>query len=358
MRIKASPEDFVVEEIPAYEPCGEGEHLYIRFTKRGLTTDEAVQRIARAIGANARETGVAGLKDRVGITTQQASFFLPVKNRAPEADAALLQLQLDGITITSAKRHGNKLKTGHLRGNRFKLLLRDIGAEEMPALTAALEQIGREGAPNAFGEQRFGRGGTNGAQARAWLSGENDGPRDGRQRRFLVSALQSEAFNHVLARRVADGSWNKCLKGDVLQKQDSGGLFTCEDVAVDLPRVERGEVSATGPMFGPKMRAAEGEALAIEEEARAVCIGDIDWSRARGLGDGTRRSLRVIVSDLLFLTEEPGSLRVEFVLPRGSYATTVISAANALVDPGRHSHQDAEAETDAAHILDTNEGPA
>ncbi|MEO8876911.1 MAG: tRNA pseudouridine(13) synthase TruD, partial [Polyangiaceae bacterium] len=259
MRIKAAPEDFVVEEIPAYEPCGEGEHLYIRFTKRELNTDEAVQKIARAIGANARESGVAGLKDRVGVTTQQASFFLPIKNRAPDADAAILQLQLDGIALHSVKRHGNKLKTGHLRGNRFALVIRDVAESEMPALANALTQIGKEGAPNFYGEQRFGRGGTNGQQARDWLSGKTEGPRDGRQKRFLVSALQSEAFNHVLARRVADGTWNKCLLGDVLQKQDSGGIFVCESVETDLPRVERGEVSATGPMFGPQMRAAEGE---------------------------------------------------------------------------------------------------
>jgi tRNA pseudouridine13 synthase len=337
MRIKASPEDFVVEEIPAYEPCGTGEHLYVRFTKRGLTTDEAVRSIARAIGANVREAGVAGLKDRVGITTQTVSFFLPVKNRPSDADAAVLQLQLDRITMLSAVRHGNKLKTGHLRGNRFTLILRDIPNEEMPKLTAALERIGKDGAPNAFGEQRFGRDGDNAAQARAWLRGENDGPRDGRQRRFLFSALQSAAFNHVLARRVADGTWNRCLVGDVLQKNDSGGIFLCEDLATDLPRVERGEVSATGPMFGPKMREAQGEPAMIEQAAKDECFGDIDWSRAHGLGDGTRRSLRVILGDLRFLTEEAGSLRVEFVLPKGSYATTVISAANALINEGRET---------------------
>jgi tRNA pseudouridine13 synthase len=337
MRIKASPEDFIVEEIPAYEPCGTGEHLYVRFTKRGLTTDEAVRTIARAIGANVREAGVAGLKDRVGITTQTVSFFLPVKNRPSEADAAVLQLQLDRITILSAVRHGNKLKTGHLRGNRFTVILRDIPEDEMPKLTAALERIGKDGAPNAFGEQRFGRDGDNAAQARAWLRGENEGPRDGRQRRFLFSALQSAAFNQVLAKRVADGTWNRCLIGDVLQKNDSGGIFLCEDLATDLPRVLRGEVSATGPMFGPKMRDPQGEPLMIEQAAKDVCFGDIDWSRAHGLGDGTRRSLRVIVGDLRFLTEEPGSLRVEFVLPKGSYATTVISAANALINEGRES---------------------
>jgi tRNA pseudouridine13 synthase len=236
----------------------------------------------------------------------------------------------------SAARHGNKLKTGHLRGNRFTVILRDIAEEEMPKLTTALERIGKDGAPNAFGEQRFGRDGDNATQARAWLRGENDGPRDGRQRRFLFSALQSAAFNHVLAKRVADGTWNRCLVGDVLQKNDSGGIFVCEDLTTDLPRVERGEVSATGPMFGPKMRDPEGEPLMIEHEAKDVYFGEIDWSRAHGLGDGTRRSLRVIVADLRFLTEEPGSLRVEFVLPKGSYATTVISAANALINEGLH----------------------
>lgn len=326
MRIKTAPEDFVVDEIPAYEPCGEGEHLYVRFAKRELNTDEAVRAIAKALGANPRETGVAGLKDRVGITTQTASFFLPKKLHA-DAEAKASALALPGITIVSAVRHGNKLRTGHLRGNRFDIVLRELSEEERSELSASFDRIAKDGAPNAYGEQRFGKDAQNAANARAWLRGEGAAPKDPRQRRFLFSALQSEAFNHVLARRVADGTWNKCIPGDVLQKADSGGLFICHDVATEMPRVLSGEVSPTGPMFGPKMREAEAEALALEEESKRAVIGEIDWSLARGLGDGTRRALRLWVSDLRTFMEQDGSLRVQFVLPKGAYATTVISAA-------------------------------
>lgn len=326
MQIKALPEDFVVEEIPAYEPCGEGEHLFVRFTKRGLNTDEAVRTIAKALKANPRDAGVAGLKDRVGVTTQTVSFFLP-KKLHPDADATALQLQLDGITVLAAARHGNKIKTGHLHGNRFDVLVRDVASEEMNALQESLEAIKTEGVPNAYGEQRFGRDKDNASQARAWLRGEGAAPKDPRARRFLFSALQSEAFNHVLARREKEGTWNRCLRGDLLQKADSGGLFLCEDVEKESPRCVSGEVSPTGPMFGPKMRETEADARVIEDESKREIIGDIDWSLARGLGDGTRRALRLWVSDLRFFTEEVGFLRVQFVLPKGAYATTVISRA-------------------------------
>lgn len=333
MQIKALPEDFIVDEIPAYEPSGEGEHLYVRFTKKGLNTDEAVRAIAKALKANPRDAGVAGLKDRIGVTTQTVSFFLPKKIH-PDADAAARQLQLDGITVLSASRHGNKIKTGHLRGNRFDVLVRDVADSEMTPLQDSLERIRVDGVPNAYGEQRFGRDRDNASQARAWLKGQGAAPKDPRARRFLFSALQSEAFNHVLARRVKEGTWNRCIAGDLLQKADSGGLFLCEDVATETPRCVSGEVSPTGPMFGPKMRETEGDARVIEEESKRECIGDIDWSLARGLGDGTRRPLRLWVSDLRFFTEQAGSLRVVFVLPKGAYATTVISSAISAAIPG------------------------
>lgn len=326
MRIKASPDDFLVEEIPAYEPSGEGEHVYVRFTKRGLNTDEAVRALCKGAGANPREAGVAGLKDKIGVTTQTISLFLPIRQH-PDAEAKIRALELPNMTVNDVKRHGNKLKTGHLHGNRFTVFIRDVSAEALPQLEERLTRIGQEGIPNYFGTQRFGRGGQNPEQARAWLAGKTEGPRDPKMKRFLFSALQSEGFNFVLKRRVERGTWNRALVGDVLQKVESGGLFTCADPAVDQTRIDVGEVSPTGPLFGPKMRAAEGEVLVLEDEARAACMGEIDWSLAKNLGDGTRRSLRVLVGALRFFTEDAGSLRVEFVLPKGAYATAVISAA-------------------------------
>src|SRR5437773_2514874 len=121
MRIKDRPDDFVVEEIPSYEPCGTGDHLYVRFTKRALTTPAAIAAISRALGVRTHDVGVAGLKDKVGVTTQTIS--LPW---SAGLDGRACALTIDGITVHEARRHTNKLKTGHLRGNRFNIRICDV----------------------------------------------------------------------------------------------------------------------------------------------------------------------------------------------------------------------------------------
>jgi tRNA pseudouridine13 synthase len=336
--IKSVPEDFVVEELPLYLPSGEGDHLYVRFTKRNLPTDIAVRMMARALGVDARDVGVAGLKDKVGVTTQTISIPL---GRDPAAlESRVSALALEGITIHEAKRHTNKLRTGHLAGNAFTIVVRDLDPTQVDDVARTLERIGREGAPNAFGTQRFGRDQDNAQRARAWLRGEWAGPRDGRQRRFLFSSLQSAIFNDVLRRRVEDGTWLTPLDGDVLQKEDSGGLFLCADVQADRERAARGEVSPTGPMVGVKMRAPTGAPLALETAVTTEWLGEgFDLARVRQLGEGTRRPLRTIVRDLRIEIIAPASanegtgreqrpsVRVYFVLPKGTYATTVLTTA-------------------------------
>jgi tRNA pseudouridine13 synthase len=213
-RIKAAPEDFVVEEIPAYAPSGEGEHLYVRFTKRNLTTDIAVRAIANALKANGRDVGVAGMKDKIAVTTQTIS--LPIPRSDPDFEARAAALDLPGITIHEARRHGNKLKTGHLVGNRFDIRVRGIARAELEGALAGLARIAREGLPNAYGAQRFGRAGDNADRARRWLTGKDAGPRDPRMKRLWWSSLQSAAFNAVLQARVEDGTWTRPLLGDLL----------------------------------------------------------------------------------------------------------------------------------------------
>jgi len=327
-RIKLFPEDFIVEEIPLYEPCGTGEHLYIRFTKREMTTDAAVDVIARAVGVRARDVGVAGMKDRMAITTQTIS--VPY---APERDARAMALVHERINVLETRRHTNKLRTGHLRANQFSVRIREVG--DVDAAIEAFERIGREGVPNAFGAQRFGREGDNAERTRAWLTGKAPAPRDPRLKRLLFSALQSAVYNEVLERRVRNGTWNTCLAGDLAKRHDSGGLFLCTDVQEDRARAERGEISATGPLPGAKMREPEGEPRELEQQVVREFLGDdIDLTKLVPLGEGTRRPLRLWVSDLRLERglsdngrEEEDSIRVYFVLPKGAYATTVISAA-------------------------------
>jgi tRNA pseudouridine13 synthase len=339
--IKASPEDFVVEEVPLYAPSGEGDHLYVRFTKRALTTDAAVRSIARALGVDVRNVGVPGLKDKVAITTQTIS--VPAPRGDTSFDDRARALALDGITIHEAKRHGNKLRTGHLAANKFTLVVRDVDSERVDEAVLALKKVGREGAPNAFGAQRFGRAGDNAERAKAWLSGKEPAPRDPRARRFLWSALQSAIFNDVLRRRVEDGTWLTPLDGDLLQKHDSGGLFLCTDVQADCERASRGEVSPTGPIPGAKMREPAGAPLALESETIRAWLGEsFDFAPTKVLGEGARRPLRVLVQDLdvaILEREQRSSVRVYFVLPKGAYATTVIAAAFAST-PGDEADAD------------------
>jgi tRNA pseudouridine13 synthase len=324
-RIKTVPEDFVVEEIPAYEPSGAGEHLYVRFTKRGLTTDEAVRAICAAVGADARAAGVAGMKDKHAVTTQTISIHTP-KN--PEA------VDVAGVTVHAMSRHGNKIKPGHLIGNRFRLLLRGVARERAGEVVASLERAGREGVPNAFGAQRFGARGDNVERARAWLAGKERGPRDPKARRFMFSSMQSAAFNALLEKRVDDGTWATPLEGDLVKQRTHGGLFLCTDVQTDRERAARGEVSPTGPIPGVKMRAPEGVPRALEEAAIERVFGaGFDFAATRALGEGTRRALRLWVDDLeagvdpAGAEEQDASVRVYFVLPKGAYATTVLASA-------------------------------
>jgi tRNA pseudouridine13 synthase len=346
--IRRSPEDFVVEELPAYPASGKGEHLFITFRKRGLTTPDAVRALARELGVDPRFAGWAGMKDRHAVTTQTVSFSLPM---ARDAAAAAAKIAVPGLSVLAAQRHDNKLKPGHLIGNRFTLVLRGIDRARLAAARAILEEAGRVGVPNAFGPQRFGRDGDNPARALAWLAGKERGPRDKRDQRMLFSALQSLLFNEVLARRVAEGTWSTVLAGDVAKKHDSGGLF---DVPLEGPelddaraRAEAGAISATGPMYGAKMRWPAGEPLAAERAVLdASALDDALLEARKSLGEGTRRALRLEVHEMAVTEESAGaagtnlasqdpagaSIVVRFVLPKGGYATTVLGRAFRLRD--------------------------
>ncbi|WP_437604528.1 tRNA pseudouridine(13) synthase TruD [Sorangium sp. So ce834] len=348
--LRSSPADFVVEELPAYAPSGRGEHVFVTFRKTGRTTPDAVRAIALALGADPGSAGFAGMKDRHAITTQTASVQLPLaRDPAPLLERA----ELPGIEILSIARHDHKLKPGHLVGNRFRITLRGIAPAALPLAERRLADMGRAGVPNAFGPQRFGRNGDNPERALAWIAGRERGPRDRREQRLLFSALQSLWFNEVLARREADGTWSTVLPGDLAKKRDTGGLFL---VPLEGPEVADAEaraaalsISATGPMFGRKMRWPEGAPGALEREVLTAAIGDPRKLDAFAhAGEGTRRPLRLEVDGLAVSAAEeaasagapePAGARgagqgivVSFVLPKGGYATTVLGRVFRLVD--------------------------
>ncbi|HET8724710.1 MAG TPA: tRNA pseudouridine(13) synthase TruD [Anaeromyxobacteraceae bacterium] len=317
--LKASPEDFRVEEIPAYLPAGAGPHLWLLVEKRGRTTRDVVREAARLLGVAERDAGAAGLKDRQAVTVQWLSF--PVA-RDPDPAA----IAGEGWRVLQASRHGNKLRTGHSRGNRFSLVVRGGDVGRAGAVAAALAA---RGLPNYFGSQRFGAAGRNAALGRAILKGGDDpearrAARDRFLRRLVLSAWQSELFNRWLAERLRDGLLARALRGDAMRKLDSGGIFTCEDPDADQPRVDRFEISPAGPMFGHALRPAGGEPG--EREARILLADGVtpaDLARGGGETEGTRRAARIPVAVALEGLE--AGYRATFELPRGSYATVVMA---------------------------------
>jgi len=375
---KESAEDFEVTEIPLYPPCGSGEHTYLLVEKTGLTTLEMLRRLARASGVPEREIGYAGMKDARGITRQTVS----VPRVSPEQ---LLGLKIPGMRLLSAERHNNKLRLGHLSGNSFRIRLRHVADGALQHATAGLDILRERGVPNYFGAQRYGSQGNSAAIGRALLLGDFEGAiraligtpeavrderwqkgiaafRDGdlstalellpgscRTEREIVrtllrrpgewdrgvktihprlislylSACQSELFDLVVAARMPD--IDGILAGDIACKHANGACFRVDDLQEGRQRAASFEISATGPMFGRKMLLPDGAVADLE--ARVLDAAGLSLESFNRDGqfrtDGERRPLRVpLQSPIAWLEGE--ELLLEFALPKGAYATSVL----------------------------------
>jgi len=376
--IKESPDDFIVSEIPAYQPSGSGEHLYLTIEKRGISTLEAIRRIAGRLKLSDRDVGYAGMKDAVGVTRQTISL----QGTKPEE---ALSLQLDGITVCSAIRHTNKLKPGHLKGNRFQITIRGVAGTAEASAAAILGVLQRRGVPNYFGYQRYGAQGNSHLIGAAMLRrdwqkavdcviGEPDAVRDAewrssisaylqgdlaealrymphhcrterevlqrlaarqdawekafsaihpRLKKLYLSAFQSHLFDKVVEQRLA--TLDRVMEGDLAWKHSNGACFLVESVGADAPRAECFEISASGPMFGSRMKQPAGTVLALEQrilEEEGVSSSAFDLGSGLRM-EGERRPLRVPLGDVA-CRAEGDTLKLEFTLPRGSYATSVL----------------------------------
>lgn len=379
--IKQHDEDFLVEEIPLYEACGDGTHTYFFIEKQGQTTLAAIQRIARALGRNPRDIGYAGLKDAHGITRQ----WLSIEHMDPRRVASL---ELGRIRVLSTTRHGNKIKLGHLAGNRFDIRIRDAIPSSLEPANSIVDVLARRGVPNYFGPQRFGARGDNASVGRAALLDDYDeaialilgrpGPADhgdvrkARElfdsgdweasavawpgafqeqrricramaesrgdartawravhhtlRKLYVSAVQSDLFNRVLSRRIT--GIDRLEPGDIAWKHRNGACFRVEDTEEEQPRCDAFEISPTGPLFGRRMTDAGG--TPGEVEAAALADSGLDKDRLRTKDgtklDGARRPLRVPLVDPYVDTgkDDHGAfIRLIFILAPGAYATNV-----------------------------------
>ncbi len=315
-RIKAHDDDFEVEEVPAYQPSGAGDFLYLWVEKRGMGAEFFARQVARRLDVPPGEVGTAGLKDRHAVTRQWVS--VPAC-----CEANLARLEGDGIRVLRTSRHGNKLKPGHLHGNRFRVLVRDVAADAGQRLPALLERIRRQGVPNFYGAQRFGHDGETFRIGMDLLTGQ---PRrvNAFLRKFALSAVQSALFNRYVACRMGDGLLQRVLPGDALAKWPFGGMFVAEDLQREQARLEAREVIPAGPMFGKKLFAVRDEAA--RREAAVLDEAGLTAESFRGFGKllaGTRRWAYVWVDDLA-AQFEPEGVRLSFTLPAGSYATVLL----------------------------------
>ncbi|HEV2293273.1 MAG TPA: tRNA pseudouridine(13) synthase TruD [Tepidisphaeraceae bacterium] len=346
--IKNRAEDFFVQEIPLYEPSGTGEHVYCEIQKVNLTTFEAVNRIAACLRVSPRDIGFSGLKDAKAVSRQVLSIV-------GTTEQAVMDLRVPDVTINWAVRHDNKLRLGHLAGNRFAIKIRDINPTDVVRLQPVLDEIQKRGMPNYFGEQRFGRRNDNDRLGAALIRGDNkqvlhlllgspdpaiddeetvearrafdagDFPkamrlfprRSGMERRILarfakerrpgaavrmidekirrlwVSALQSKMFNEVLSRRI--GTLDRLMDGDLAYKHENGACFRVEHAAVEQSRADGFEISPTGPLVGYRMTMPGGEPARIEQEVLAASALTPEAFRQAGKHKvkGARRPLRV-----------------------------------------------------------------
>ncbi len=376
------PEDFFVEELPQYEPADDGTHLYFQIEKRGLTTHNAVRRIARALNRTPREIGYAGLKDARAVTRQVLSLEHIEAQRVAE-------LELDGIRVLWTRYHRNKLKLQHLRGNRFRIKVRDAHLDATTRACAIGDWLESHGAPNYFGVQRFGATADNAEVGQAALAGDFEsavrrvigiaGPGQGPEvtrarelfaaghysqatplwprayrehvaicrvlerradfrrawraidmniRRLHISALQSQLFNAVLLKRL--DTIDTVQVGDLAWKHANGACFTVENTAAEQPRCAALEISPSGPLFGRRMTAATGEPGRLEAEVLDAARITPRQFAGRDVMNlpGARRPLRIPVKHFTCnagADDHGAYVELGFELPPGSYATVVLN---------------------------------
>jgi len=324
-RLRAEPGDFRVDEIAATEPEGEGEHVWLQVRKTGLDTETVAEWLAGVAGVARPAVGYAGRKDRHAVTTQWFSVQLPGRNEPNwSADPPA------GIEVLVSRRHGRKLKTGHLRGNAFRLRLRDVRGDRSAA-EALLERMRQRGLPDYFGEQRFGH--ANLERARAWFAGRLR-PRNRNQRSLYLSAARAAIFNAVLRRRIEDDSWDRLLPGDVANLDGSGSVFPVAALDEALrARCEQLDLHPTGPLWG-RGDPGTGGAVRGVEAGVAATLGDLSGGLERAQMKPARRPLRMRPRRMAWSWEADRTLVLEVELGPGEYATGVVAGVALISTSG------------------------
>jgi tRNA pseudouridine13 synthase len=239
-------------------------------------------------------------------------------------------------------RHNNKIRVGHLKGNRFNIRLKKVLGVQKDKLDSVLHWIKENGVPNYFGNQRFGTDGNNWEDGKKLIEGTLK-IRDRKTKEFLMGAYQSYLFNQWLSKRMelnhllekfseaeteqvlnlpqgslkstkSQPNFFKLLEGDVMMHYPYGRLFTVEDLEEEAKRFKAKDIAPAGLLPGKKTKRAQGIAGLIE----APFAEDINLN-------GARRYAWIQVTEIKNkYVEEKAHYELGFVLPKGCYATNVL----------------------------------
>jgi tRNA pseudouridine13 synthase len=318
--LRQTPESFYVEEILGFEPSGEGEHVFLFIEKIGINTQQVAERLAKLTKIPVKNISYAGMKDRHAVSRQWFSVHLPGKS---EPDWQLLNN--DELTVLSTSRHLKKLRRGVHQGNRFVIVITSLDAEDTDLASTELAErlslIIKHGVPNYFGEQRFGHNGNNLVKVRQWFAGQFTPKRY--QRGIYLSAARSYLFNQLLARRVELQSWNSLTQGELLLLAGSNSVFLQGNELDLVKRLEESDIHLTGPMYGRQGNVVTESAVASLEQEVLTAEPELLFGLEKQGLKAERRSLRLVPEQFSYHLENQ-RLELDFILPRGSFATALI----------------------------------
>jgi len=333
---KQTKDDFVVTEVPLYEFSGEGEHLIIKIRKKDLSTWDAVEILANFVGCKTRDIGYAGLKDKNAMTVQSLSIHKQYEEK-------LKSFKHDNIKILETTYHNNKIKVGHLKGNKFFIRLKRVNLIDCRKIEAALSEIVTCGMPNYFGFQRFGIEGDNYKKGKAIIEGTLKEKRRNLKQMY-INAYQSYLFNSWLSKRIEISKLIaafepnevyeklnlpldvvkrmkkqkhplKIMTGDMLSHYPYGRIFTIDDLETESEKFYNRDRVPTGLLSGKRVKTSIDLAYEIEK----------DYQENTG-EDGARRFAWIFPEDVQSnYKEEKNWMELSFYLPKGSYATELIA---------------------------------
>lgn len=298
---RTEPEDFQVYENLGFEPCGEGEHVYLHVRKRGENTAWVAEKIAEIANVSVMDIGYCGRKDRHAVTTQWFSVYLPKVDVEPD----WLALNSDSIQVLQVSRHQSKLRRGDHQSNEFVIRLRNASVVDKLSFEQKIEKVFAQGVPNYFGEQRFGRNANNLPEAHAILV-EGRRMRDKQKRGLFLSSARSYLFNQVLAARVLAGNWQILLPGEP-------------------------EQFPSAPLWGRGRSAASAEAAELEKSVMVDWAQWCDGLEHAGLQQERRAS--VLMPENASWRWLENDLELHFSLGSGEFATTILRELAILQSP-------------------------